>query len=126
STSGAAAGPAVCIDKTAGNAAAKTAMMTRRGRSTPTVRALGRTQLPGELNYRGIAEWGLSPKNTIEITRIGCRCFLAAADVAKALRAAAVGASDCRPVRFAGSRRAAIDRRGGGQRSTYTLPLPGC
>ena len=47
----------VCIDKTAGNAAARTAMMTRRGRSTPTVRVLGRTQLSGGPNSQGIAEW---------------------------------------------------------------------
>ena len=45
-TSGAAAGPAVCIDRTAGNAAARTAMMKRRRSSIPKIRC------SGEPNYR--------------------------------------------------------------------------
>ena len=86
-------------------------------RANPTP---GRTQLSRDRRM------GTLTKNTIKITRIGCRCFLAAADIAKALRAAAVGASDCRAVRFAGLRRAAIGRRGCGQRSTAPRPRPGC
>jgi hypothetical protein len=41
-------------------------------------------------------------------------------------RSRRVGLPIAGPVRFAGSRRAAIDRRGGGQRSTSPWPRPGC
>ena len=52
SMSGAAAGPVVCIDKTAGNATVRTAMMTRRGRWTPKTRCPSKPN-SGESNYRG-------------------------------------------------------------------------
>ena len=58
--SGAAAGPAVCIDKTASDAAARTATITRCGRSTPKPGARA-TQL-GEPNYQGPQNGGFYKK----------------------------------------------------------------
>ena len=56
-------------------------------RANPTP---GRTQLSRDRRM------GTLTKKYNKITRIGCRCFLAAADIAKALRAVAVGALLCR------------------------------